>query len=867
MGIVYALCLVSFVSWSGYAWRAWQFERRGIERPGPIESDQRLGINIELAQYGPQEIDIVLDDVASLGFYWLRQRFPWAEIEPQPNEFDWPRWDAAVGAVKNHGLGLIAVLDGFPDWAARRDPVPLPCTPPFDQAAFARFAAAFSNRYRTAIDHYQVWDEPNLSRRWGDRHAAPCGYAVLLQAAYPAIHAADPTAWVLGGGLAPTQAPGPDNLNDLDYLRRLYASGGSKSFDILAVKPYGFWSGPEDRRVAPHVLNFSRIVAARETMRTFGDERKPVWAVEWGWNVLPAGWTGAAPPWGSDTVEVQGPRVAMSLARARAEWPWLGPLCWVAFQPDAMADDPRWGFALRDAEGRPTELYDVFRAEHEIILSSPSVLWTARWLGLLCVGLGLAAPWLWRGWREAARGAWFAWASLPPLVHSIVLAVLTALYALSPLPEWILLAYMGALAVFWVHPRWALIGTALAIPFFYWAKPVGDWLIAPSEALLLSAAMVHLPLRRRAGGPVRWAFCDAIWICWMAVGALSLPAAPDPALAWREWRLCMAEPALLYGLVRLESSTRTGEGVAPAVVSPHDVLLAWAASGAIVALIGVGQWLSGTWVPVGAVGRVTGVYYSPNHLALYLERVLPLPLAYALCGDLTGRRRWVARGATILLILGLYLTYSRGAWMLAIPAAVLTVGWRMAELVPSFIWPWRLHKGMAAVTAGLLLLACLGVSHGRWGTPLLEEVRFPVWQSTVEMIGDHLWTGVGLDGFQFVYSRYMRAEAWTEPLLYHPHNMWLDAAVRLGLPGLVVFLLLVTSALGLAIRCLKNAPAPSQIAAIGLLAGLVGGLMHGLVDSGYFLPDLAWSLALVSATVASWTNRADPGIIVGHRLG
>ena len=36
---------------------------------------------------------------------------------------------------------------------------------------------------------------------------------------------------------------------------------------------------------------------------------------------------------------------------------------------------------------------------------------------------------------------------------------------------------------------------------------------------------------------------------------------------------------------------------------------------------------------------------------------------------------------------------------------------------------------------------------------------------------------------------------------------------------------------------------------MGGLAGLLAGLAHGLVDSGYFMTDLAWSLALLAAVV------------------
>jgi O-antigen ligase len=293
------------------------------------------------------------------------------------------------------------------------------------------------------------------------------------------------------------------------------------------------------------------------------------------------------------------------------------------------------------------------------------------------------------------------------------------------------------------------------------------------------------------------------------------------------------------------------------------LLLAWIASGVAVALVGVGQWLAGALVPAGSVGRAMGVYYSPNHMALYLERILPLPLALALCGwnapgsmgiwrspsSSAGRWRRVACMVTIVLAAGLYLTYSRGAWLLAVPVALSILGglcWRQ--------WRWW----TAASVAIGLALALWGVLHGRAASSLAEEIRIPVWQSAVAMIADRPWRGVGLDGFQFVYPRYMRAEAWAEPLLYHPHNVWLDAAVRLGLPGTAVFLALVGSCLWGIGRPLPRASAWQQAIRAGLLAGLGAGLAHGMVDSGYFIGDLAWSLALAAGIGPALSRSHEP---------
>lgn len=873
------LCALALWGVAGAAWRQWRFERRGIERaPSAVGArssrpkERRAGINVELAQYEGADLYAALADFSALNVHWLRQRFPWREIEPSPGVYAWERWDRIVEAAHGRGFGLIAVLDAPPPWALPGERLPLPCDPACDAQAYARFVGAFAARYGTAIDVYQVWDEPNLSRSWGGGHAQPCGYAVLLEAAYPALHGADPTATVLGGGLAPTQAPGPGDLNDLVYLRRLYAQGGGAWFDALAAKPYGFWSGPEDRRVDPQALNFSRIVAVREIMRARGDGEKAVWAVEWGWNVLPGGWEGEPPPWGSDTLAMQAPRILGAVVRARSEWPWLEGMAWAEYQPDrAKSDprvDPRWGFALRDADGQPTALYAVVkyanRSQANVHLSWPlRPPGLTRWGWFLLsflAGAGLLAL-LWRRCRvgESLIRVWAGWKRWLPLYQLCALLVVDFFYLFVPWPEWALAALVLAAILVYDRPYWALWGAVSRIPFFYWAKQVdvtsGVFYITPAEVLLYVAVLVAAVRIVRAGQgrwrDLRLNGLDFLWGVWVVWGAFSPAVAPDPGLAWREWRLCLLGAGLLYALLRL------GPALDPAGFWQHSsslpsprqsrVWLAWLLSGVAVAALAIGQWMAGAIVQAGNVGRAAGVYYSPTHLALYLERIWPVALTVAFWGGLRKRWRRAAWAGVALLTAGLYVTYSRATWLLAVPAALAVVGVCYAR---------RLRWWAIALLAAGVVAAATGVLVGR-GTPLsglLDEVRVPLWQSTLEIVADHPWLGVGLDGFRFVYPRYMRVEAWTEPLLYHPHNMWLDAAARMGLPGLALFGLLagasIASAVAAVLRWRKNQAggqgALASALAVGCLASLGAGLAHGWVDSGYFLVDLAWSLALVA---------------------
>ena len=224
-----------------------QMQLRGaLQGFPPLNTPQRvpiLGVNADLTQYDEAALGENLDLIKQTGFIWVRQTFSWGEIEPEPGQSDWTVYDFIVDAVSIRGLRLVAVLADLPEWAA-----PTPETPPDNLSTFNSFAAAIADRYGDRIDVYQIWDEPNLSSGWGGQPDV-ITYAALLEAAYRAIHAADDQALILTAGLAPTTEAGPDNLSDLLFLRALYENGAAPFFDGVAGKPYGFDTGPEDRRV------------------------------------------------------------------------------------------------------------------------------------------------------------------------------------------------------------------------------------------------------------------------------------------------------------------------------------------------------------------------------------------------------------------------------------------------------------------------------------------------------------------------------------------------------------------------------------------------------------------------------------------
>jgi O-antigen ligase len=303
--------------------------------PQPVNyGGVRLGLNVALNQYDDAELAENLRQMSNLGVHYVKQSFYFDEA------FDWSEADRLVTAVSQHNLILVPLLDGNPadDFA------------PVETAVFAQWAAQFAQRYGNTIQFYIIWDEPNLTSHWGKQLPNPDDYGALLSAASAAIRAADNDAVIVAAPLAPTIEIGPTNLADHLFLQQLYETNAAAAFDIVAAKPYGFDSPPDDRTVSNETLNFSRIILLREVMLDNNDGGKAIWAGNWGWNSLPDSWDGAPSIWGEVTAAEQAAFTIAALERARLEWPWLGVSFLENWQPAAPLNDPRWGFSVTGTE-------------------------------------------------------------------------------------------------------------------------------------------------------------------------------------------------------------------------------------------------------------------------------------------------------------------------------------------------------------------------------------------------------------------------------------------------------------------------------------------------------------------------------------
>jgi GH35 family endo-1,4-beta-xylanase len=316
--------------------------------------------------------DEMLHLASEAGFDAVVQVFSWFEMEPTRQEWHWEVPDFVVRAAEHYGLDLIVRLDSLPAWAAEEAAAGQVDSLSDDYAAFAGWVA---QRYRGQIRGYIVWNEPNLAKEWGGRRPDPAAYTELLRRAYEAIKAADPEAWVVSAGLAPTNHQDAEAMDDRAFLEAMYQAGAGAYFDVLGAHPYGFAYPPDDPRGAHDGLNLARLLDLRAIMEAHGDGDKPIWVTELGWTTAGVG----EGSWLTVTPQQQADYLTGAWRRARREWPWLQVFTvWNLSQgprsepfdraQDRPAEglpptDEKAGYSLLDESGEPKPAYHALQAE------------------------------------------------------------------------------------------------------------------------------------------------------------------------------------------------------------------------------------------------------------------------------------------------------------------------------------------------------------------------------------------------------------------------------------------------------------------------------------------------------------------------
>ncbi|HOU39820.1 MAG TPA: hypothetical protein PK829_01005 [Promineifilum sp.] len=307
--------------------------------------------------------------VQAMGFTWVKQKFPWREVEGiEKGQYDWYRTDYIVEQTERAGLKLIVRLDQQPYWSEPADNQWQENGPPGNLADFGDYCGAVAGRYRGRIGAYQVWNEPNLTREWGNRPPDPVAYTALLRVCYTAIKAADPDAIVVSAGLAPTGTNSAEAMPDTDFLQGMYDAGAAAYFDVLGVNAPGYKAPPELSPAdaeAPEYgggrwFAFRHVEDMRALMVANGDGRKQVAILELGWTLDQVNPDYA---WHAVDEATQAAYLVRAYQYAAAHWqPWVGLMTTIYIADwEWTPENEQWWWAIVLPDGTPRPAYDALR--------------------------------------------------------------------------------------------------------------------------------------------------------------------------------------------------------------------------------------------------------------------------------------------------------------------------------------------------------------------------------------------------------------------------------------------------------------------------------------------------------------------------
>ncbi len=217
---------------------------------------------------------------------------------------------------------------------------------------------------------------------------------------------------------------------------------------------------------------------------------------------------------------------------------------------------------------------------------------------------------------------------------------------------------------------------------------------------------------------------------------------------------------------------------------------ALALSGFFVVMYGYFQYIFGVdisemkWVDGEAFPelrkRIFSTLENPNVLAGYLDVMICLALGMFL--KISGNTQKIILVVVIgMLTACLAMTYSRGAFL---SIAIVFV-------ICGIVKDRRLLILFAILTAAIIysdstflqrILSIFTTS-----ADSSEGLRIGIWVSTISMIADHPFVGIGWGAFKFVYPQYNYYLADNSITIYHAHNLFLQTAAEVGIVGALAY--------------------------------------------------------------------------------
>ncbi len=263
------------------------------------------------------------------------------------------------------------------------------------------------------------------------------------------------------------------------------------------------------------------------------------------------------------------------------------------------------------------------------------------------------------------------------------------------------------------------------------------------------------------------------------------------------------------------------------------------------------------------LGRGSGTYINPNHLAGFLGMTVPLALSYTLMSRFTPTLKVLCAYCVLAMLAGIGVSLSRGG-IVATSATVLV--FCLVLLFQRGYWLPALGVLAAIVALGIAFGAEFGSAQKRFEEVFksghLADIRADYWPAAIHIFEDHPLWGGGPAHFDSEFARYRPPAVQVKPV--YAHNDYLNTLADWGVTGLAI---IAAACVLLYYGALKTWPALRQAdleagAAqksdrsaflMGACMGLLALLFHSVVDFNMHVPaNAAIAVTLMALISAQW---------------
>jgi O-antigen ligase len=355
---------------------------------------------------------------------------------------------------------------------------------------------------------------------------------------------------------------------------------------------------------------------------------------------------------------------------------------------------------------------------------------------------------------------------------------------------------------------------------FFLSSAVFSHTVALRLILLLLGAGLCVAVVARERRALR--LIPAIWLpfaLWAAWGALSLSWSLEPGRSAKEFSNEVVYAALALWVCYIGAQAREAARIIMPVVAAAAVLAC-----------GIAFYD----FRLGADAYGAGWHGGPGNFSSALLTLMPCVLAAG----------WYARGAgwprtfqilpallAALFLTAAYTTQNRTIWI-GVALELLIFGALFIAREP-VLTSARTKAAVAAIAIAIVAggaLMTLRVQADRETTgvrSMQDDPRLAIWPKVAEHIEQKPWTGYGFGRGMLRGS--LPGEV-KDDLAWHAHNLFLDVALQLGIPGVVLLLALIAATVREGLRLALDRNNAAAACGIALIAVVTGMLVRNMTD-------------------------------------